>query len=129
MWVATLSGTRICPGRSSGTTISRTNASTAGVSTAPLTVSAARVVASLRNAAWFRAGTGLACLDLSGDDDFPVSWARHNVDVLTGEWPRAKALLQQADELTAWLEDAPADHFASLLNVLLADGTVPGPNR
>lgn len=78
-------------------------------------------------ALWFQAGTGLACLDLSEDDDDPVPWTHHNIDVLTSEWPRAKALLERIGELAMWLEEAPAEHFAFMLDALLAESTIPDP--
>ena len=87
-----------------------------------------RFAAATDFALWFRAGTGLTCLDLSEDDDYPVPWTRHNVDVLAGEWPRAEALLERIGELAAWLEERPADRFAALLDALLTDGTIPEPH-
>lgn len=87
-----------------------------------------RFAAAADFALWFRARTELTCLDLSEDDDYPVPWTRHNVDVLAGEWPRAHALLERVGELAAWLEDKPTDHFAVLLDALLADGTIHEPH-
>ncbi len=86
---------------------------------------AGRFAAAADFAWWFRAETGLACLDLSEDDDYPVPWTRDNVDTLVAEWPPAQALLERIGELAAWLEDAPADRFAALLDALLAAGPLP----
>lgn len=86
---------------------------------------AGRFAAATDFAWWFRAETDLACLDLSEDDDYPVPWTRDNVDALAGEWPRAKALLERTEELAAWLEEAPADHFGAMLDALLATGPLP----
>lgn len=86
---------------------------------------AGRFAAAADFALWFRAATDLACLDLSEDDDYPVPWTRDNVDTLVVEWPRAQALLERVCELAAWLEDAPADRFATLLDALLAAGPLP----
>lgn len=80
-------------------------------------------------ALWFRSETGLACLDLSEDDDYPVPWTRDNVDTLAGEWLGAKALLDRVGELAAWLEEAPAARFPDLLDALLAAGPLPEPGR
>lgn len=78
-------------------------------------------------ACWFRSETGLACLDLGEDDDYPVPWTRDNVDTLAEEWPRAKALLDRVGELAMWLEEAPADRFPDLVDALLAAGPLPEP--
>lgn len=80
-------------------------------------------------ALWFRSETGLACLDLGEDDDYPVPWTRDNVDTLAEEWPPAKALLDRVGELAAWLEEAPADRFPALLDALLAAGPLPNPGQ
>lgn len=76
-------------------------------------------------ARWFRSETGLACLDLGEDDDYPVPWTRDNVDTLAEEWPRAKALLDRVGELAMWLEEASADRFPKLVDALLAAGPLP----
>jgi hypothetical protein len=80
-------------------------------------------------ARWFRSETGLACLDLGEDDDYPVPWTRDNVDTLAEEWPDAKALLDRVGELAAWLEEEPADRFPELLDALLAAGPPPEPGQ
>lgn len=77
-------------------------------------------------ARWLVGETGLVCLDYHDDDGGgdEAPWSRHNVALLTAQWPHARALLARVDALATWLEADPTARFAALL---VAAGLVPTP--
>lgn len=65
---------------------------------------------------WLWSATGTAFLDASWDDELEnAEWDSATVAALASEWQVARALLEQIDALSTWLEADPQDHFTRLL--------------
>ena len=76
---------------------------------------------------WACSSTGCVILDSSyencdyeeGSGEPTFLWTKHNVDILTSEWPRVQEIRGKIDRLVEWLEDEPIGHFRELLDFLL----------
>ena len=83
-------------------------------------------------ARWIVGDTGLICLDYNDDGGGggEAPWSRHNVALLTAQWPHARALLARVNALVTWLETAAPARFAALLvaaGLAPASGAAGGP--
>ncbi len=78
---------------------------------------------------WTWGQTDLAFLDCDDDTEvYALDWTDDNVQELARQWRSAEALMERVTALANWLEQAPADNFARLLEAALAappDPTVP----
>jgi len=76
---------------------------------------------------WVCSETGCVVLDSSyedcdyeeGDSDPTFKWTKHNVDILTEQWPRVKFIRGKMDYLVEWLEKDKNNHFRELVNWLV----------
>ena len=76
---------------------------------------------------WVCSETGCVVLDSSyedcdyeeGDSEPTFKWTKHNVDILTEQWPRVKFIRGKMDYLVEWLEKDPNNHFNELVNWLI----------
>jgi hypothetical protein len=76
---------------------------------------------------WVCSNTGCVVLDSSyedcdyteGDTEPTFRWTKHNVDILTEQWPRVKLIRGKMDYLVEWLEKDPNNHFTELVNNLV----------
>ena len=76
---------------------------------------------------WVCASTGCVVLDSSyencdyeeGNGEPTFLWTKHNVDILTSEWPKVQEIRGKIDYLVEWLEEDQIAHFRELLDFLL----------
>ena len=76
---------------------------------------------------WVCSSTGCVVLDSSyencdyeeGSGEPTFLWTKHNVDILTSEWPRVQEIRGKIDRMVEWLEAEPEGHFQELLDFLL----------
>jgi len=76
---------------------------------------------------WAYSGTGCVVLDSSyencdyeeGSGEPTFLWTKHNVDILTEQWPKVQEIRGKIDHLVEWLEAEPIGHFSELLDFVL----------
>jgi hypothetical protein len=76
---------------------------------------------------WGCSSTGCVVLDSSyencdyeeGSGDPTFLWTKHNVDILTSEWPKVQEIRGKIDRMVEWLEAEPIGHFREILEFLL----------
>ena len=76
---------------------------------------------------WACSSTGCVVLDSSyencdyeeGSGEPTFRWTKHNVDILTEQWPKVQEIRGKIDHLVEWLEAEPIGHFTELLDFLL----------
>jgi hypothetical protein len=76
---------------------------------------------------WACSSTGCVVLDSSyencdyeeGSGDPTFLWTKHNVDILTSEWPKVQEIRGKIDRMVEWLEAEPIGHFREILEFLL----------
>ena len=76
---------------------------------------------------WACSSTGCVVLDSSyencdyeeGGGEPTFLWTKHNVDILTEQWPRVQEIRGKIDHLVEWLERDQILHFRELLDFLL----------
>jgi hypothetical protein len=68
---------------------------------------------------WLWAESDSVFLDADDEAVFDVPWTPENVAVLREHWARAEALMERVTALERWLEEAPAERFARLLDAAL----------
>jgi hypothetical protein len=76
---------------------------------------------------WACSSTGCVVLDSSyencdyeeGSGEPTFLWTKHNVDILTEQWPRVQEIRGKIDHLVEWLERDQITHFRELLDFLL----------
>ena len=86
---------------------------------------------------WACSLTGCVVLDSSyencdyeeGSGEPTFLWTKHNVDILTSEWPKVQEIRGKIDRLVEWLERDPIGHFGELLDFLLKTEPVKTKKR
>jgi hypothetical protein len=86
---------------------------------------------------WACSDTGCVVLDSSyencdyeeGSGEPTFLWTKHNVDILTSEWPKVQEIRGKIDRLVEWLERDPIGHFGELLDFLLKTEPVKTKKR
>ena len=81
---------------------------------------------------WACSSTGYMVLDSSyancdyeeGSGEPTFLWTKHNVDILTSEWPRVQEIRRKIDRIVEWLEAEPEGHFHELLGFLLKSQSI-----
>jgi hypothetical protein len=76
---------------------------------------------------WACSSTGCIVLDSSyencdyeeGSGEPTFLWTKHNVDILTEQWPKVQEIRGKIDRMVEWLEADPIWHFRELLDFLL----------
>ena len=76
---------------------------------------------------WACSSTGCVVLDSSyencdyeeGSGEPTFLWTKHNIDILTEQWPRVQEIRGKIDHLVEWLERDQITHFRELLDFLL----------
>ena len=76
---------------------------------------------------WACSSTGCVVLDSSyencdyeeGSGEPTFLWTKHNVDILTEQWPKVQEIRGEIDHLVEWLEADSIGHFRELLDFLL----------
>jgi len=76
---------------------------------------------------WGCSSTGCVVLDSSyencdyeeGSGEPTFLWTKHNVDILTSEWPKVQEIRGKIDRMVEWLESEPIGHFREILEFLL----------
>ena len=76
---------------------------------------------------WACSSTGCVVLDSSyencdyeeGSGEPTFLWTKHNVDILTSQWPRVQEIRGKIDHMVEWLEADPIGRFRELLDFLL----------
>ena len=76
---------------------------------------------------WACSSTGCVVLDSNyencdyeeGSGEPTFLWTKHNVDILTSEWPRVQEIRGKIDQIVEWLEADYIGHFKELLDFLL----------
>ena len=76
---------------------------------------------------WVCSSTGCVVLDSSyencdyeeGSGEPTFLWTKHNVDILTEQWPRVQEIRGKIDQIVEWLEADPIGRFRELLDFLL----------
>ena len=76
---------------------------------------------------WTCSDTGCVMLDSSyencdyeeGSGEPTFLWTKHNVDILTSEWPKVQEIRGKIDNTVEWLEADPIGRFRELLDFLL----------
>jgi hypothetical protein len=76
---------------------------------------------------WAYSSTGCVMMDSSyencdyeeGSAEPTFLWTKHNVDILTSEWPKVQEIRGKIDHLVEWLETESIGHFNELLDFLL----------
>ena len=76
---------------------------------------------------WACSNTGCVLLDSSyencdyeeGSGEPTFLWTKHNVDILTSEWPKVQEIRGKIDRMVEWLESEPIGHFREILEFLL----------
>jgi hypothetical protein len=76
---------------------------------------------------WACSDTGCVVLDSSyencdyeeGSGEPTFLWTKHNVDILTSEWPKVQEIRGKIDRMVEWLEAEPIGHFREILEFLL----------
>jgi len=63
----------------------------------------------------------------SGEPTF--LWTKHNVDILTEQWPRVQEIRGKIDHLVEWLEQDQISRFRELLDFLLKTEPVKTKKR
>ena len=54
-----------------------------------------------------------------GSSEPTFKWTKHNVDLLTEQWPKVQEIRGKMDNIVEWLEADPIGHFRELLDFLL----------
>jgi hypothetical protein len=75
---------------------------------------------------WACSSTGCVVLDSSyencdyeeGSGEPTFLWTKHNVDILTSEWPKVQEIRGKIDHIVEWLEAEPIGRFSELLDFL-----------
>jgi hypothetical protein len=86
---------------------------------------------------WACSSTGCVVLDSSYDNcDYEEGsgeptflWTKHNVDILTSEWPKVQEIRGKIDQIVEWLEQDQIAHFRELLDFLLKTEPVKTKKR
>jgi hypothetical protein len=76
---------------------------------------------------WVCGQTGCVMLDtaydncdyVEGDGEPVFQWTKRNVDIITEQWPKVKAIRAKMDHIVEWLETDQVSHFTELVNCLL----------
>jgi hypothetical protein len=76
---------------------------------------------------WACSSTGCIVLDSSyencdyeeGSGEPTFLWTKHNVDILTSEWPKVQEIRGKIDHMVEWLEQDQISRFRELLDFLL----------
>jgi hypothetical protein len=76
---------------------------------------------------WACSSTGCVVLDSSyencdyeeGSGEPTFLWTKHNVDILTEQWPKVQEIRGKIDRMVEWLEAEPIGRFRELLDFLL----------
>jgi len=76
---------------------------------------------------WACSTTGCVVLDSSyencdyeeGSGEPTFLWTKHNVDILTSEWPKVQEIRGKIDHIVEWLEQDQISRFRELLDFLL----------
>jgi len=76
---------------------------------------------------WACSRTGCVVLDSSyencdyeeGSGEPTFLWTKHNVDILTDEWPKMQEIRGKIDHIVEWLEMDTIGHFRELLDFIL----------
>ena len=86
---------------------------------------------------WACSDTGCIVLDSSyencdyeeGSGEPTFLWTKHNVDILTEQWPRVQEIRGKIDHLVEWLEQDQIAHFREFLDFLLKSERVKTKKR
>jgi hypothetical protein len=86
---------------------------------------------------WACSSTGCIVLDSSyencdyeeGSGEPTFLWTKHNVDILTSEWPKVHEIRGKIDRMVEWLERDQIAHFRELLDFLLKTEPVKTKKR
>ena len=86
---------------------------------------------------WACSSTGCVVLDSSyencdyeeGSGEPTFLWTKHNVDILTEQWPKVQEIRGKIDQIVEWLEADPIGRFRELLDFLLKSEPVKTKKR